>query len=348
MDVENANADSASRFEWTRDVALLTNRFILYDSVKLLGWSFLAMATLLSIVMTATGELEAVPQIVAMSALATGVLGVLFLLVMALVFMNRFRMTMRVAESGASVDSASRVGKAGNRIAIVAGLLSGRPGLAGAGMLGKAQEHSSIRWDEVYRVHEHPQQRVLSLMNSWRVVIRLYCEDGNYAAVRDFVRVHAQEGARRRRDREAREAAKPKAPSHVGRRLALTVAVGAATFCVVATPFEFDARLLAACVVLTLAGVWTPVGRVPLALVALCVTIAIVGVIGAEGSRVRHLVPAEVLNGTPEPAWSRYTGWSRLDTGEWLRLALTGAGLLALAALQALGLRPRRPAARAK
>ena len=126
--------------------------------------------------------------------------------------------------------------------------------------------------------------------------------------------------------------------------MALTVVVFAAAFCVMATPFEFDGRLLAACALLTLAGIWTPVGKLPLALLFLCVAVAIVGVIGAEGFRVRHLVPAEVLNGAPEPAWSRYTGWSRLDTGEWLRLALTAAGLLSLAVIHGLGLRRRPPA----
>jgi hypothetical protein len=40
-----------------------------------------------------------------------------------------------------------------------------------------------VNWRDIRRVKEHPQQHVISVMNQWRVLVRLYCTPENYGEV---------------------------------------------------------------------------------------------------------------------------------------------------------------------
>ncbi len=108
---------------------------------------------------------------------------VLLILVMLGFFGNRFPMGFALGPQGAMVVSLSGRGRWGNRLAVVLGALAGKPGVAGAGLLGMAQETTGVAWDEVRRLKIHAPARVISLMDSWHVVMRLYCTPQNYEAV---------------------------------------------------------------------------------------------------------------------------------------------------------------------
>lgn len=342
---QDESSRDTSGIAWERDVPLLTNRFMLYDSAKLLAWTFLIIVILMSTILLVQGEPESIPPMVGIFGLMILGLMAMFMFVTLVVFWNRFSMRMSVNAKGASVDSTSRVGKAGNRLAIVLGLLARRPGLAGAGMLGAAQEHVGIDWREVHRIHEHPDAHVISIMNSWRVVLRLYCTPENYEPVLACVRDWAATGARKREARETLVAARPKRPSAAPRMLGLSIATALCGIGLMAAPFEIDGRLVAAGVAFTLALIWSPIGRSLLGLLSLCIAVGVGASVAREGFRIRHLVPEDVLQGAPEPSWSRYTGWSTLDGGEWWRLALTAAALVVLLVVQGAALRRRSPAA---
>jgi len=189
-------ANAVLPFSWDTEFSLVTDRFVLYDGVKLVAWTYLIVAVLFSAVLLVRGEAGMILEALRAFALAIAGLACLGILVMLLVFRNRFPARVTISDAGVRLESTSAAGKAGNRLAVVVGALARRPGTAGAGLLGMAGETVSLPWNELRRVNAHDDQGVLSLMNGWRVVMRLYCTPENYATVAALVAAHAPNARR--------------------------------------------------------------------------------------------------------------------------------------------------------
>lgn len=181
---------------WEIDMPLLTSRFILYDFGKVFLWTALIMIVLLSFAFALAGEFSAEEflMISAMTGLAVFILALLVIFVMAVFFNDRYRASFAINSEGVGYESRSNRGKWANRAAIAAGALSGRPGVAGAGLLAASRESMAIGWNEIQRVNEHAADRVFSLRNSWRVVLRLHCTPENYATVRALLAARLPNG----------------------------------------------------------------------------------------------------------------------------------------------------------
>ena len=113
----------------------------------------------------------------------------------------------------------------------------------------------------------------------------------------------------------------------------------------VPTPFEISPTPIVIIMVVALVAIWLPgISRVAGLLGLGGVVWALVGLL-AQGFDVRQLIPESVLQGMPPPEWGKYSGWSTLDRGEWIRFCVTAVGLagLGLVALLAVAgrLRPR-------
>jgi hypothetical protein len=65
----------------------------------------------------------------------------------------------------------------------VAGALGGSPGTAGAGLLAQAQSRKSAAWSGLVSARFHPRYHPVSLRNSWRTVLIVFCTPSNYAEV---------------------------------------------------------------------------------------------------------------------------------------------------------------------
>ena len=191
-----ANSGSAGAQEqitWEYDIPLITNRFILYDLIKALGISGFILVLLLAGITVFSGDLRDLPSMFALAAICLGIFCFSMLFAMLVFFGNRIPTRFELNKRGARVLNVSRRSRVGNRLAMVLGLLRGSQGLstAGAGMLAVSQERTEIKWRDVRKIHLHPAQRVISLMNSWRVVVRLYCTPENYERVADAVTASA-------------------------------------------------------------------------------------------------------------------------------------------------------------
>jgi hypothetical protein len=182
-DLQPQGHQTGQELSWQVNVPLLTDQFIMYDLLKVWGFStlfmFLIMAAIFIFERNWRGLISMLPPV---GLTSLGIL-VLFLLVMLFFFGNRFPMGFMLSPQGAMVASLSRRGRWGNRLAVILGALAGKPGVAGAGLLGMARESVGIGWDEVRRLNIHPETRVISLMDSWHVVLRLYCTPKNYDQV---------------------------------------------------------------------------------------------------------------------------------------------------------------------
>lgn len=186
---------AAGRLRWETAFSLATNRFTIYDSLKVIGITWAIMLALFGSIFAINDSLDSVwPFFTVLAIIMLGFL-LMFMAIMLVFFGNRYPARFTLNDTGALIESRSRRARLANRAAIVAGALGGRPGVAGAGMIAASQEAVSIAWKDVRRVNEHPDQRVISLKNGWRVVLRLYCTPENYAAARDFVRARAKGAA---------------------------------------------------------------------------------------------------------------------------------------------------------
>ena len=178
-------------YEWAAEMPLLTSRFFLYDLAKILFWTGLICGAIFTAIALFSGGPEAVPKLLAIFALILAGFGFLFTLIALVFFRNGYPMRFFVGPAGVGWESASGRGAAASRAAVVVGALAGSPGAAGAGLLAQAQESGLLGWDEVARVKVYPALRVLSVMNGWRVVVRLYATPENFHYVLDLVRRYA-------------------------------------------------------------------------------------------------------------------------------------------------------------
>lgn len=176
---------------WDYSFSLLSNRFFLWDMTKVFVISGLIIAVLLTILLLVVENTRAILPLLVL----IGGLLIFFMIITVLVcliwFGNRFHALFAVNAEGAMVEVARTRDKVMNRLAVVLGVLRGNMAATGAGLLAVSEEAKSIAWSEVRSVRYYPDERVISIKNSWRVVVRLYCTPENYTQVAAAVRNYA-------------------------------------------------------------------------------------------------------------------------------------------------------------
>jgi hypothetical protein len=180
-------SDNYPAFQWDVEMPLLTSRFFLYDMGKVVFWTGLIVNLLLSVIFLAEGHLRGLQTVMGYMALILAGMLLLFLLIALVFFGNRYPCSFSVSAAGIGWESASGRAGAANRAAVVLGALAGSPGAAGAGLLAISGESRLDGWNEVRRVKKYPDERVITVMNGWRVTNRLYCTPENYAYVAQLV-----------------------------------------------------------------------------------------------------------------------------------------------------------------
>lgn len=308
---ESAPSSAASRlaqapFTWEYPMPLLTNRFFLLDWLR---WVAISIALTYAFIALA-GLVFAQELIIMPWELAAVFLGLILLgtLVFLLIFGNRYDATYTLDETGIGARTGSK-GRKVNRVLFLLSLLSGKPGPVGAAMLAESGQDVQIDWSDIRKIEPHPAQRVISICNSWRTVVRLYCPPDLFDEVL-------------RRVREGRAAAPPAEPRRVPWSRVLVALGGLAVVAVGAV----------------LSGAWKPEDTMPAPLfaggsAALAVLLpgaigrvaavgALLGVI-ASAVRVTTLAMEETVMAFGLVRWRGY----EQDT-EYL--AVTVAGLLLL------------------
>lgn len=186
--------------EWTYRMPLLTSRFMLYDFAKVIAISVGVMYLLVAVMgWFVEGEFVWLPPEVFL--ITGGALAGLFVIA-SLLLGNHFTTTFNVGRDGVRYASGSRERK-WNRAAIIVGLLGGSMSATGAGLIASSQEEGGFAWAELHRANEYPGPRVITLRNSWRAVLRLYCTPENYEQVRVVVAAGLARGSAGRATGEA-------------------------------------------------------------------------------------------------------------------------------------------------
>ena len=183
-----ADAKAPPALVWETDVHLVTHPLMLANFAKLFAITAFIMGALLSFILAVTGGARSIVPMLEMTGMLTAGLAVLSGLVCLVVFRNRMHMRFSLDAEAAEAEVIDTRAKTANKIAVVAGILTGRPGLAGAGLIAQSSSHQRAVWNAIARARYHPAWRTVSLSNGWRTVLNLFCSRENYDAVAASVR----------------------------------------------------------------------------------------------------------------------------------------------------------------
>lgn len=146
---------TSGRLQWETDVPVLTHPLVLAGIVKTFGLAGAALWMLLSFMFLLQGDLALIPQTgLFVAALACGVM-VLGGLAAALVYRNRVHVRFTIGQKGARSEMLDKRVRRVNRLAMLLGLLTGKAGAVGAGLIGEANATTNVAWASVASVRAY-------------------------------------------------------------------------------------------------------------------------------------------------------------------------------------------------
>lgn len=309
---KNSETDKLDERVWVAEIRLLNNRDMMASLAKVVGLAVIIPGCLLSLIFATQGDWKTIPRIwVMFSAIGAGI-GLLMMLVMLVVFRNRVNVRYTVSASGILFESIDRKVAVANRLAVVAGVLTGRPGPTGAGLMAMSQETQKMGWDGAFRAQFDDGARTITLRNRWRRLMIVQCLPDNYAEVSGLVR-----------ERMARHLTASRVParSPLPRYLGWTLAVTAACVPLFALVDAFKVSMLLAILMLcfALATLW---------LIPLFGYVNLGCAVLIAGSVLLDALSRHTSFFSPHATYLRWTVYSGDD---WALLAVAGGCLAFLA-----------------
>lgn len=183
----SAQPPAQDSLSWTYNIPILTNRFILWDAIRILVIYILIFNGLAFIINVLAGDPFVQP--IEFTLLIAGIGAGLSLFVALVIFGNRYyaRYTLNAKEAefegiGWGPGGWHRLMKGLLKIVAFFSLRSDPT---------RDQGTISIEWRDVRKVQVHHDARVISLHNSWRAVIRLQCPPDIFDRVVERVQTYA-------------------------------------------------------------------------------------------------------------------------------------------------------------
>ncbi|MGE4273644.1 MAG: hypothetical protein AB7E31_12360 [Desulfitobacterium sp.] len=107
-----------------------------------------------------------------------------------LIYRGRYEAEFVLDENGVLCRTQAkqqRINRRINTLTIVLGLLSGKPSVAGAGMLAQSRQEVFLQWQRISKVKRDPRRQVIILWSGRMEQIALFCTRDNYLQVEQFV-----------------------------------------------------------------------------------------------------------------------------------------------------------------
>ena len=166
---------------WPVKVSLINNRFMQWVTLKvLLVLTPVLLLGLGLLFFNATWAKTPLKGTLVISGLSLVAVYIVFQLAYLLFFFNRYHKRYLLNPEGVGFATIG-----GTRVLIslvsilggAAGLAGGNPGLTGSALMQSARMDRFLPWDKVRKVVVHQGPLVVSLKNSWRVLMRIYCPE---------------------------------------------------------------------------------------------------------------------------------------------------------------------------
>ena len=180
---ESALGDIPSSLQWRASVRVFGNTVI----VKQLGIAIGIPFGLVALVIALTSGKSVY------TFYALGLIGAVLLLTwlfVMVVYRGRYEAEFVLNDKGALCRTQAGQAKTNrivNGLAIFLGLLSGKPSVAGAGLLAQSRQEVFIRWSRVQAVKYKPRQRTILLRSGIAERVALFCTRENYPMAEKLV-----------------------------------------------------------------------------------------------------------------------------------------------------------------
>ena len=174
--------DKTAPLIWETDLPLFSPLMLKQWTGAMLATALL-MVLILGTIFAAQREWDALQSMAGMVAAITFGLWLLGLAIMAALFRGRFRVRYTLSDQGLRCDTLDQVAIKANRLAIVVGVLARKPGLAGAGLIGRSRESEAVRWGGAFTAVPQPRRHLIALRNRWRNIMLVQCTRENYETV---------------------------------------------------------------------------------------------------------------------------------------------------------------------
>lgn len=175
--------DGEGVLRWRVEVTLLTNRFVMRDVLLGCAATVLISSLLLGGLFAWSGGLGAAKP----ALYFAGLFGVFMLLVslftLGVIFGNRWPLEFTIDPDGVVMNNVSEKAHTIHRLSWILAIITGRPLMAGPGLIAQSREVVAIPWDEVRRVKRHPALGVITIKGGLLDNVRLYCTSANYGEV---------------------------------------------------------------------------------------------------------------------------------------------------------------------
>jgi hypothetical protein len=286
--------------------------------------SVLISGSLVGLMLAAQGEWDTILPVFGVLGAIGGALFGVGLLAMVLVFRGDMRFRFTVSDEHVASELIDTTARRVNRLTIVAGLLAGRPGAVGTGLIATSGEVATLGWDGGFRATYDPKRRTIALRNGWRRLLVVHCTEQNYQAVSAFVGARiAAHGTDRRMP----------ARSPLPRMLAFTALAVIASLLAfpLADAFNVSLFLLFVMLAFAVAMIWliSLFGYVVLG----CIAVVVASVVAdAMSVRESYLSPGET-----------YLRLSVFSEDDWVTIGIAGLGLAVLGTLAFRAIRGRLP-----
>ncbi len=305
--------------EWEYPIPILTNRFFLYDTLKIVVFTLTLFTLIFAPVFLSFQGIKAWPilyQFLGFLSLIFLGMVLLALLLITTLYRNHMQARFTISAESAEYMILSQPAQMLTYILLVVTILTGRIGNAGTGLLITAESRLGINWRDVYRVKEHPTRRVITLMNNWRAVLRLYCSPENYNEVVATVRKLAANNAALRNKRHYKSNA-----IFPARLSILSIVELIAALSLFLIPFKISPMWATGLLICGAFVIWLPSWSRLFGSLILIGVVTLLNLILIEGFKVTQSVGFGAPEAMPE-FWAKQYGFQSLIVGEWANLIL--------------------------
>lgn len=174
-------------FSWEIDFPLITNFLVLSAWLKAMGAAYLVIMIIFGTVLLGAGEIADLPELAWIFALVMIGVALAGLLIMLVVFGNRFKARFTLTDKGIRYEGIDTRARALARITVVTGVIGSNPRTTGAGLLAVSNERVDLEWTGAFEARYHPKRRTIAIRNQWRDLLHLYCTEENYEQVKQRV-----------------------------------------------------------------------------------------------------------------------------------------------------------------
>ena len=192
------NNQPTPELRWEHNVALLTNRFVLFDLLKIMSITYALIVVLFSLLGLLTGEMGLGWQMAQVFAVVVPLIALSLMFIMLVFYVNRMPIRYNLNSKGVTSEILGKRSRWANWTGIVLGLLSANPTVAGASLLAKSRETTFYHWRDLHKAAYYPAAHTITLFNGWRSVARLHCTPEQYPEVASAVREYLLTGTTER------------------------------------------------------------------------------------------------------------------------------------------------------